>query len=438
MITLFYYFYILNQSTITLKLLSKSSNLSGEINIPGSKSHTIRAIAIATMAEGKSVLTESLDSADTRAAIEAAKAFGAEINTEGSTIEITGIGINDIPNNIFIDVANSGTTLRIFSALAALFNKPVKFDGDDSIRTRIMTPLFSALKKLGATVVSENEKCPFTITGPLKGGVTPVDGISSQFLTALLFATPLSQGDAEISVENLHEKPYVNITLDWLNKQNIQYQKRGLEWFKVKGGQKFNAFRERIAADFSSATFAVCAAAITKAEILIKGLNFQDHQGDKAVFDFLERMGMNIQHIPDGVLVKGGELGGTELDLNDTPDALPALAATACFAKGTTRLVNVKQARLKECDRIAAMAKELTKMGAAVEELPDGLIIHESKLSGAELHGYHDHRMVMALGLAGMGAEGITSVDTAEAIGVTYPGFVEDYKLLGANFTLVE
>jgi 3-phosphoshikimate 1-carboxyvinyltransferase len=421
-----------------LNLLSQSSTLSGEINIPGSKSHTIRAIAIATMAEGTSILTEALDSADTHAAINAAKALGATVNTSGNTYEITGIGNSEIPDNVFIDVANSGTTLRIFSALAALFNKPVTFDGDHSIRTRIMTPLFSALKNLGASIDSNKEKCPFTVTGPIKGGKTPVDGISSQFLTAVLFATPLSQGDSEIIVENLHEKPYVNITLDWLDKQNIRYQQKDLDWFRVSGGQSYKAFKERIAADFSSATFAVCAAAITKSELLIKGLDFKDHQGDKQVFEFLVKMGLQIEYLPDGVLVQGRELTGTVLDLNDTPDALPAIAATACFAKGTTRLVNVKQARLKECDRIAAMATELTKMGAHVEELPDGLIIHGGGLTGTNVHGYHDHRMVMALAIAGMGANGITSIDTAEAIGVTYPGFVEDYKKLGANFRLEE
>lgn len=419
-----------------MKLLSQLSTLVGEINIPGSKSHTIRAIAIATMAKGTSVLTEALDSADTRSAIHAASSLGATVKTSGNTIEITGIGNAEIPDNVSIDVANSGTTLRIFSALAALFNKPVTFDGDHSIRTRIMPPLFSALKNLGASIESNNEKCPFTVTGPIKGGKTSVDGISSQFLTAVLFSTPLSQGDSEIVVENLHEKPYVNITLDWLNKQNIKYQHKGLDWFRVSGGQSYRAFNERIAADFSSATFAVCAAAITKSELLIKGLDFNDHQGDKQVFEYLAKMGLHIEYLPDGVRVIGAELTGTELDLNDTPDALPAIAATACFAKGTTRLVNVKQARLKECDRIAAMANELTKMGAKVEELPDGLIIHGGSLTGTEVHGYHDHRMVMALAIAGMGAKGITAIDTAEAIGVTYPGFVDDYRKLGAKFRL--
>lgn len=419
-----------------MKLFSKQSKLTGEISIPGSKSHTIRAIAIATMAKGTSVLTEALDSADTRAAIDAARAFGAKVKVSGSTIEINGIGNSQIPDNVFIDVANSGTTLRIFSALAALFDKPVKFDGDHSIRTRIMTPLFSALKDLGAIIESNNEKCPFTVKGPIKGGKTTIDGISSQFLTAVLFSTPLSQGDSEVVVENLHEKPYVNITLDWLNKQNIKYQHKGLDWFRVSGGQSYNAFSERIVADFSTATFALCAAAVTNSSLMIKGLDFNDHQGDKAVFDFLSKMGMHIEHTPEGVLVKGGELTGTELDLNDTPDALPAIAATACYAKGITRLVNVKQARLKECDRIAAMTAELTKMGAKVEELPDGMVIHGGALKGVELHGYHDHRMVMALSIAGMGAVGETCIDTAEATGVTYPGFVEDYKKLGAQLRL--
>lgn len=421
-----------------MDLISKKSKLTGEISIPGSKSHTIRAVAIATLAKGKTVLNESLDSADTRAALQAAEAFGAIVSTVGSTIEIEGIGGKDIPENVFIDVANSGTTLRIFSAIAALFEKTVKFDGDHSIRQRIMTPLFSALENLGAKIESNEEKCPFTITGPIVGGKTTVDGISSQFLTAVLFAAPLAENDTEIEVENLHERPYVNITLDWLDKQGIVYEKKGLDWFKVKGGQSYKAFNDRIAADFSSATFAVCAAAITQSEILITGLDFKDHQGDKAVFEFLQKMGMSIEHKAEGVLVKGGGLVGVDLDLNDTPDALPALAAAACFAKGKTGLLNVKQARLKECDRIAAMVCELRKMGAEVEELEDGLIVHESKLTGAKVHGYHDHRMVMALALAGMGAEGETQIDTADAIGVTYPNFVEDYKKLGANFSIEE
>jgi 3-phosphoshikimate 1-carboxyvinyltransferase len=421
-----------------LKLISKASKLSGTIDIPGSKSHTIRALAVATMANGKSVLRKPLFSGDTYSAIKAAEAFGAKVSIVEEDIIIEGIGKNELPNNLFIDVGNSGTTLRIFTALAAISDKPVTFDGDNSVRQRLMTPLFSALRNLGAKIESNKDKCPFTVTGPIKGGNTNVEGISSQFLTALLFTTPLIEGDSELTVLNLHEKPYVSITLDWLNKQNIEFENKGLNWFKVKGGQAFTPFDSRIAADFSSATFALCAAAITRSELLITGLDFNDYQGDKAVFDFLSEMGMQITHTDKGVLVNGTQLKGVDLDINDTPDALPALAVAACFAEGTTRLLNVPQARLKECDRISAICTELKKMGANIEELKDGLIIQHSELKGAEVHGYDDHRMVMALAIAGMGASGTTTIDTAESVSITYPSFYNDMKALGAQLNLKE
>ncbi|MCG8702458.1 MAG: 3-phosphoshikimate 1-carboxyvinyltransferase, partial [Bacteroidales bacterium] len=397
-------------------LRSTKTNLQGSISIPASKSHTIRAVAVATMANGKSVLIEPLDSEDAKSSLKAAEEFGATVTHTDKGIEIEGVGSKPKSTASFIDVGNSGTTLRIFTALAALSGNKIKFDGDHSIRQRPMTSLFNSLQSLGASFYTENQKCPFEVMGPITGGKTVVDGISSQFLTAVLFAAPLASDNTEIVVENLHEKPYVEITLDWLRHQNIEFEQKGLDWFKVKGGQSYAPFTRRIPADFSSATFALCAAAITKSEVFITGLDFNDHQGDKEVFNFFEKMGTEIQRTKDGVLVRRKELKGIDIDMNDTPDALPAMAVAACFAKGQTRLLNVKQARLKECDRIKAMTTELTKMGAKVEELPDGMVINESSLKGAKLHGYDDHRMVMALSIAGMMADGETTIDTAESI----------------------
>ncbi len=416
-----------------MEITSLRSKLKGEILIPASKSHTIRAVAIATMADGESFLRNPLESEDARAAFRAAAEFGATIREEDGMWRIRGIGKNISPAASFVDVANSGTTLRIFSALAATGSRYITFDGDKSIRKRPMTPLLSSLSSIGASVKAFQDKCPFTIRGPLTGGKATVNGISSQFVTALLFAAPLAQGDSEIIVENLHERPYVEITLDWLRLQGIEFEHKGLEWFRIRGGQSYKPFDRQIPADFSSATFALVAAAVTKSEILIKGLNFDDHQGDKAVFDYLVRMGMLIRHEKDGVRVIGQNLKGINIDMNATPDALPAMAVAACFAKGTTKLLNVAQARLKECDRIAAITTELRKMGAEVEELPDGLVIQHSPLTGTALHGYDDHRMVMALAIAGLGAEGTTVVDTAEAMAVTYPSFGIDMKALGAE-----
>lgn len=421
-----------------MKLISRKSALTGEILIPASKSHTIRAVSIAAMAHGVSVLGNPLISADALSSIAGAREMGADIEISKDW-KIKGTNGKPGASCKFIDVGNSGTTLRIQTALCALGSHPVTFDGDRSIRTRPMKPLLSALENLGVRVIESSEgKCPLVIQGPIKGGRTTVNGISSQFLTALLIACPLADGDSEIIVDNLHEKPYVEITLDWLRKMNIGFEHKGLEWFYIKGGQQYQAFKRMIPADFSSATFAACAAAITGSEVLIRGLDFSDHQGDKAVFTFLEKMGVVLRHTPEGVWVKGGKLQGIDIDMNDTPDALPALAVTGCFASGTTRLLNVAQARLKECDRIAASTRELSKMGASIEELKDGMIIHHSKLVGTAVHGYEDHRMVMALALAGLAAEGETIVDTAEAVDVTYPTFTEDMKRIGANIVTSE
>ncbi len=425
--------FISNKNIVDLNIKIKRSYLSGDILVPASKSHTIRALVISGLANGTSVLKNPLFSSDTESCIAGIQAMGARVVRGEEQLQVTGFGnVPHIPSES-IDMGNSGTSLRMLTGVASLGSQPVAFDGDESLRTRPMHPLFSALEKLGATVDSANGKCPFTIQGPIQGGKTEVNGMSSQYVSSLLITCPLIEHDTEIIVHKLMEKPYVEITLDWMKSQSIQFEQNGLEWFKIKGGQSYKPFNGYIPSDFSSATFALCAAAITRSKIKIKGLSFDDPQGDKEVFQHLEKMGVHLQHVEDGVIVTGGELTGADIDMNNIPDALPAMAAAACYAKGTTRLINVAQARFKECDRIRAMATELKKMGADVTELEDGLIIHESSLKGTSVHGYHDHRMVMALALAGMGAEGETLIDTAESFKITYPGFVQDFKHIQAN-----
>lgn len=416
-----------------MEIKIKRSYLSGDILVPASKSHTIRALVIAGLAEGTSVLKNPLFSSDTESCIAGIRTMGSGVVVGENHVEVTGVGNAPAFSSQTIDMGNSGTSLRMLTGIATIGSQPVKFDGDDSLRTRPMQPLFTALEKLGAKVESTNGKCPFTIRGPIKGGKTEVNGMSSQYLSSLLIACPLIEQDTEIIVHQLMEKPYVEITLDWLKSQSIQFEQKGLDWFKIKGGQSYKPFSGYIPSDFSTATFPLCAAAVTRSEIKIKGLDFNDPQGDKEVFQHLEKMGVHLQHVEDGIIVTGGELTGSDIDMNNIPDALPAMAALACYAKGTTRLINVAQARFKECDRIKAMATELKKMGADITELDDGLIIHESSLKGTCVHGYHDHRMVMALALAGMGAEGETLIDTAESFKITYPGFVKDFKHIQAN-----
>jgi 3-phosphoshikimate 1-carboxyvinyltransferase len=336
-----------------------------------------------------------------------------------------------------LNMGNSGTSTRLFAAAAALGRKKRRFDGDRSLRGRPMRPLLEALGALGAKWEIEGQAgdLPFWIQGPIHGGVARVSGITSQYVSSLLLSCPLAAGNTTIEAENLHEKPYVRMTLWWLDRMGIPYEASpDLGCIHIAGGQRYQAFTQRIPGDFSSATFAAAAAAITGSDVRIDNIDFSDPQGDREVFDILESMGARITRDHDGCRIEGGrELTGAEIDCNNVPDALPALAVAGCAAAGTTILRNVAQARIKETDRIAVMARELSRMGASIEELPDGLVIHRSDLTGAHVDGHDDHRVVMALALAGMIARGQTTIRGAEAAAITYPSFAQDFAAIGAR-----
>ncbi len=423
-----------------MNLLVKQSRLQGEVRIPASKSHTIRAVVIASLAEGRSVLRNPLDSMDSQASINACRALGAKIEQKNEWV-IEGFGGKPKTPASEINLMNSGTSTNMIAGLAAHTKGPVILTGDKSLRGRPFGPITKALNDLGAKAECTNsDGClPLKIEGFLKGGFTEIDGLNSQPVSSLLINSAVAKGDTEIKVVNFHEQSYVKMTMQWLNQQGISYSEKNMEKFTIKGGQSFKPFDKEIPADFSSATFPLCAAAVLpESEVLLKGLDMNDAQGDKAVVGMLEKMGAKIEVSVEGIRVFGGQLHGIELDLDDTPDALPALAVVGCFAEGETRLVNVAQARIKETDRISAMAVELKKMGADIEELEDGLVIRKSVLNGTEVDGRNDHRLVMALSIAGMNASGTTSIKTAESVKVTFPTFVELMKGLGANMELSE
>lgn len=421
-----------------MKMTTRKSRLNGTVAIPGSKSHTIRAIAIAALADGESTIRNPLVSDDTISAANCYRALGAKIDTSNANAwAVTGTAGRIIAPSEPIDVGNSGTTIRLAISTATLAgpNDNVQLTGDEQICSRPVGPLLKSLNDLGAKAISKNNNGspPVIISGRLTGGSTTIECLSSQYLSSLLLAAPLAAGDSEINVSLLNEPDYVQITLDWLDSQAIEYENQQMKRFIVKGRQAYKPFDSAIPADFSSATFFLCAAAILDANITLTGLNFSDSQPDKAVADYLRTMGADITIEKNTVRVKGSSLTATTIDMNRTPDALPAMAVTAAFAKGTTQLINVPQARSKETDRISCMAEELAKMGVKTEELPDGMIIHGSTPKAANLNGHSDHRIVMALSIAGMAIEGNTTIDTAEAVNVTFPEYVVLMKSLGAN-----
>ena len=424
-----------------MRLLASKSALSGSAAVPGSKSHTIRAVALAALAEGRSEILGPLVGADTASAVSAYRALGARIDdADPGRWLVDGVAGRPAAPAGAIDVGNSGTTLFVALGSAALGDRPVRFVGDEQTSRRTAGPLLAALAALGARSTSRaGTGCtPIEICGPLAGGRVEISCPTSQYLTSLLLAAPLARGDSEITVKLLNERPYVEMTLDWLAGQGVRLERRGLEHYRIPGGQAYRGFRKAVAADWSGATFLLAAAAVTGSEILLSGLDLRDPQGDKEVVRYLARMGCLWRETPEGLVLAGGALRGAELDLNATPDALPALAVVGCFAEGRTVLGNVPQARQKETDRIAVMARELSRLGGRVEELPDGLVVHGGGLRGGEASGHGDHRVVMALAVAGLASDRPVEVDTAEAVNVTFPNFVELLAGLGADVRRIE
>ncbi len=421
-----------------MELRVRPGPLSGSVQIPGSKSHTIRGLIIGSLAEGRSLLRAPLQSSDTQSCVHVCRALGATVDAaDPDAWQIDGTAGPPRAAAGTVDVGNSGTTLFLAMTAAALADGTSRFTGDEQIRRRSAGPLLAALRSLGATAYSvDGSGCaPLVVGGGLRGGRVSIECPTSQYLSSLLIGCPLARGDSIVQVPLLNERPYVEMTLGWIDRMGIECARSGdFSRFEIPGGQRYASFDEVVPGDFSSATFFLVAAAVTGSRLFLSGLDMEDFQGDKAVVGMLERMGCSHEVTEDGIRFEGPpELQGGTFDLNATPDAIPAMAVAGCVAGGETRLLNVPQARAKESDRLAVMARELRKLGGQVEELPDGLILHNSHLRGAATDGHSDHRVVMALALAGLVAEGQTTVTTAEAVSVTFPDFVELMRRVGAQ-----
>lgn len=421
----------------------------GTVDVPASKSHTIRALLIASFARGRSVIERPLDSADTRSCIRLCRALGAKVieRVQGgalTAIDIEGTGGEINPPTEAIDCGNSGTTLYLACGLAALGTHAATFTGDDQLRNRTVGPLVSALEQLGARCkwLGKPGYPPFTIGGPLTPGSTSVRASTSQYLSALLLAVPLispsvgSAGHAvtQIDVPLLNERPYVAITLHWLDRQAITYERNSLESFSIEAGQRYRGFERTIPGDYSSATFFMVAAAVSGATIRLRNLDPEDPQGDRRMLELLSELGCDVQRGADGVEIHGppeGRLDGGVIDINDMPDALPALAVAGTRCAKPLELANVPQAREKETDRIAVMAGELGKLGVVCEERPAGIIIHPSPIRSGIVDSHGDHRVAMALAIAAIVADGPVRIDRAECARITYPGFFDALSELG-------
>lgn len=433
------------------------SRIEGEIIAPPSKSYTHRAITIASLAK-RSEIFYPLLSGDTEATINAAKCLGATVEVaveregqgQAKRILIEGTeGSPDTPEDV-INAENSGTTLRFFTAVAALCEGAAVLTGDTSLRKRPNLPLLKALNELGAEAFSTrgDGTAPIVVKGRLTGGKTTIDAsISSQFISALLIACPLAAKDSYILANNLSSVPYMRMTTEVLEQAGVEVSFSSLSSsndysFSVEGGRSYDLRRFTVPGDFSSSSYLLAAAAITDSELKVKNL-FPSAQGDSRIVGLLEEMGAKINwNKEEGIVEVNGTqsvgLRGVKVNMRENPDLVPTIAALAAVAEGSTEITGVAHLRYKETDRLRFLTEELTKMGVRIKEKEDGLSIEgqKKKLKAAKVYSHEDHRLAMALCIAALSARGETVVEEAGCANISYPSFFEDMRDLGADITL--
>ena len=418
-----------------MKCKVEKSNISGQIVCPANKSYTHRAIFLASLAGNSSRVENVLLSADTIATVEACKKFGAEIETQNSSITVKNpIKFDKIVPEI--NTENSGTTIRIASGIASLFSNEITLTGDESLQKRPMQPLLDALSSMGAQCESTDGKPPIKIKGKISGGDVTIPGnFSSQFISALLISGPLTENGINLSIkDNLVSKPYLDATIATMRKFGVSVQTLiPYKRYNISP-QVYKTATFTVPIDFSSLALLLSAVVLNGDETIIKGNIGNLPQGDEVFIDILEQLGVSVSIDEDEIKIKSPtKLKGGRFDLSNSPDLLPPLAILALNSESPIEIVNVKHARLKETDRIAITSRELVKLGIKVNEKEDGLILESTEnLNGAELNAENDHRLFMAFCIAGMFVGNCTVTDP-ESVQVSYPDFIEEMNRIGAK-----
>jgi 3-phosphoshikimate 1-carboxyvinyltransferase len=414
-----------------MKEIKPISNLNVEVGIPGSKSITHRAIIAASLATGKSLLRNFLDSEDTVYTAETLKKLGVDIAFEGDNLQVSGTGgkFPPVTERIELFMGNSGTSFRLLLSVVALGRGEFVMTGTPRMLTRPIGALVTALNRLDveASCIEKNSCPPVLIRAHgIRGGRTQIAGNqSSQYLSSLLLAGPYTEKGLEIEVTGeLVSSPYVDITTDVMEQFGVEVEREGYRYFYVPSGKGYVAREFTIQGDASSASYFWAAAAVTGGIVTTGNIHpLITRQGDIKFLDVLEKMGCRIERRPDRVIVHGGNLSGIDVDMGDMPDMVPTLAAVALFAEGKTRIGNVHHLRIKESDRLHAVALEWAKLGAQVEETHDGLIIHgRGNFKGSDVFPHNDHRIAMSLAVIGLKIPGVKIQDEA-CVGKSFPMF---------------
>jgi 3-phosphoshikimate 1-carboxyvinyltransferase len=429
----------------------KSQNLKGQFRLSPSKAHGWRAIFLAGVCDGVSYIKGPKESKDWHKAIYGLERLGAKYEkVDEFTWKVQGFGKQaKVPDDV-IDCGNSGPLLRYFPAICAAVLSPQEYavvTGDESLRhIRLAGPIVKAINQLGgwAITTKNDEHAPVVVRGGLAGGYCEVDGFDSQTVSGLLLGCALSEQDSEIVVHNAGEKGWVALTVDWLKKIGVEVENLGDNWdhFKIKGGQKFQPLKAVIPADWQSAATPILAGVlIPGSEVVINDIDVEDALPDRQVVYALQQMGADIELKENRVIARySPNLKGITVDPNWYTDQFVPIAIAAAFAEGETVIYNNEIQRHKECNRIEAVADGLRRMGVEVEEKQDGMIIHGQggkDLKGANLEGYKDHRILMNFVIAGMRADGETTITDAEFLEKSFANFEQQMIGLGAQVKIV-
>ncbi|EJL5623742.1 3-phosphoshikimate 1-carboxyvinyltransferase [Salmonella enterica] len=413
--------------------LQPIARVDGAINLPGSKSVSNRALLLAALACGKTVLTNLLDSDDVRHMLNALSALGINytLSADRTRCDITGNGgALRAPGALELFLGNAGTAMRPLAAALCLGQNEIVLTGEPRMKERPIGHLVDALRQGGAHIdyLEQENYPPLRLRGGFTGGDIEVDGsVSSQFLTALLMTAPLAPEDTIIRVKGeLVSKPYIDITLNLMKTFGVEITNHHYQQFVVKGGQQYHSpGRYLVEGDASSASYFLAAGAIKGGTVKVTGIGRKSMQGDIRFADVLEKMGATITWGDDFIACTRGELHAIDMDMNHIPDAAMTIATTALFAKGTTTLRNIYNWRVKETDRLFAMATELRKVGAEVEEGRDYIrITPPAKLHHADIGTYNDHRMAMCFSLVALSDTPVTILDP-QCTAKTFPDYFE-------------
>jgi len=422
-----------------MKCKIEKSKISGEVNCPANKSYTHRAIFLSALSDGKSIIKKVLHSNDTNATISACRAFGVEVNESDDTVSVEN-SIGSTVQGSMINAQNSGTTLRIATAIAALSGGNTELTGDDSLKKRPMRPILDSLESLGITTESNDGKPPITIKGKIDGNYVNIKGdISSQFISALLIIAPRLESGLTIEIDgNVVSKPYIDLTITTMKKFGVNV--KVVEPYKKYSilHQIYQPTTFIVPSDFSNLALLLSANILLGDSLKIKISLGDLPQGDEAIVDILEQMGVNVTLDSETITTKSPELlDGGKFDLSNTPDLLPALAILVLKCKTQIEIFNVKHARYKETDRIAIICNELKKIGVVVTEKEDGMILKKGDLiNGVELNAHDDHRLFMAFSIVGM-LIGDCTVTDPDSASVSYPDFISDMQNCGARMSVV-